>query len=71
MNKIYIPLILSGVLLLSFSCKNPENQSSSLQMIDTLSEVNWKNAKWIGYESWPDSLKITPGVHGFGNQLGN
>ena len=56
---------------MSFSCKNPDNQSYSLQTIDTLSEVNWKNAKWIGYESWPDSLKIIPGVHGSGNQLGH
>jgi alpha-L-rhamnosidase len=24
---------------------------------------NWKNAKWIGFEDLPDSMRIAPGVH--------
>ncbi len=31
----------------------------------------WVDAKWIGYESLADSMKIIPAVHGDGNELGN
>ncbi len=31
----------------------------------------WHNAHWIGYEILPDSMKVVPGVHGFGNGLDN
>jgi hypothetical protein len=31
----------------------------------------WAGAKWIGFEQLPDSLKLVPGVHGSGNNLGN
>jgi len=24
---------------------------------------NWKNARWIGYEDMPDSMRVVPGVH--------
>lgn len=28
---------------------------------------DWKNAKWIGYDELPDSLRLVPGVHGLDN----
>lgn len=30
----------------------------------------WNNAKWIVYEQLPDAMKIFPGVHGQGDELG-
>ena len=36
-----------------------------------LSETNWDKAIWIGYENFPDSMKVVPGVHGNGDKLGN
>ena len=33
-------------------------------------EKDWNGAKWIGFESIPDSLKLIPGVHGNGDNLG-
>jgi hypothetical protein len=36
-----------------------------------LRENEWDNARWIGYKVLPDSLKVFPGVHGNGDQLGN
>jgi len=67
----FIPLIISGILLLSSSCKNDPDLSTTQVSIEPLSEQQWSNAKWIGLESWPDSLKIIPGVHGSGDQLGD
>ncbi len=34
-------------------------------------DQGWAAAKWIGLEELPDSLKLVPGVHGSGNNLGN
>ncbi|MGV8091695.1 MAG: glycoside hydrolase family 78 protein [Mangrovibacterium sp.] len=31
---------------------------------------NWDGARWIGFEELPDSMRIVPGIHGFGNNLG-
>ena len=31
----------------------------------------WANARWIAYEQLEDSMKVVPGVHGSGNELGN
>ncbi|MBN2773997.1 MAG: family 78 glycoside hydrolase catalytic domain [Prolixibacteraceae bacterium] len=42
-----------------FSCKREAGPSDI-----------WEEAKWITYEELPDSLKIIPAVHGFGNHLG-
>jgi alpha-L-rhamnosidase len=28
------------------------------------SAVDWKNARWIGYEDLPDSMRVVPGIHG-------
>ncbi len=32
---------------------------------------DWSKAQWIGYEELADSMKVVPGVHGNGNNLGN
>jgi alpha-L-rhamnosidase len=32
---------------------------------------DWSGARWIGFESIPDSLLLVPGVHGNGNNLGS
>jgi alpha-L-rhamnosidase len=26
--------------------------------------ADWKNARWIGYEDLPDSMRVVPGIHG-------
>lgn len=36
-----------------------------------LSTADWKGASWICYENLDDSLKLVPGVHGSGDNLGN
>lgn len=36
-----------------------------------LNPNEWKISKWIAYEVLPDSMKVVPGVHGNGNNLGN
>ncbi|MEI6275995.1 MAG: family 78 glycoside hydrolase catalytic domain [Prolixibacteraceae bacterium] len=36
-----------------------------------LTSNDWENASWIGFENLPDSMKIFPGIHGFGDKLGN
>lgn len=33
-------------------------------------EEEWQGAQWIGYETLPDSLRVLPGVHGPGDDLG-
>lgn len=35
-----------------------------------LTEKDWDNAKWIGYEEMPEEMRIVPGVHGSGGKLG-
>lgn len=36
-----------------------------------MTENEWKNSKWIGYEILPDSMKVIPAVHLGGENLGN
>ena len=43
---------------------------SSWQM-GLLSPKDWDKAKWISYDILPDSMKVIPGVHGDGSELGN
>jgi hypothetical protein len=31
----------------------------------------WANARWIAYEQLDDSMRVVPGVHGSGNELGD
>ena len=35
-----------------------------------LASYDWDNAKWISYSNLPDSMKVVPGVHLSGDQLG-
>ncbi|MBX6381048.1 MAG: family 78 glycoside hydrolase catalytic domain [Thermoflavifilum aggregans] len=36
-----------------------------------LDDNEWNDAQWIAYEKLPDSMKVFPGVHGSGDNLGN
>lgn len=47
--------------------------SSAIDSFTTgiMRQQEWRQAQWIGYEALPDSLKVLPGVHGGGGQLGN
>ena len=36
-----------------------------------LQKNEWEDTKWIAYKKLPDSMKVFPGLHGNGNQLGN
>ena len=47
--------------ILFMSCKNEGSTTKS---------DNWSNAQWISLEQLPDSMQVVPGVHGFGNHLG-
>lgn len=31
---------------------------------------DWRDARWIGFEEMDSTLRLVPGIHGFGNQLG-
>jgi alpha-L-rhamnosidase len=33
-------------------------------------DPEWAEARWIGYDVLPDSMKVVPGIHGSGNSLG-
>jgi alpha-L-rhamnosidase len=44
-----------------------ESKIASWQM-GLLNEKDWANAKWVAYESLPDSLKIVPAEHGNGKR---
>jgi len=44
-----------------------ESKIASWQM-GLLKEKDWANAKWIAYESLPDSLRIVPAEHGNGKR---
>jgi hypothetical protein len=35
-----------------------------------LTSDDWCNARWIGYEDLPDSMRVFPGIHFGGNELG-
>ncbi|TNF41122.1 MAG: alpha-L-rhamnosidase [Bacteroidetes bacterium] len=58
-----ITSIIFLAILLMFGCK------TSIQVNDKTNP--WANAKWIAYEQLEDSMKVVPGVHGSGNELGN
>ncbi len=45
--------------------------SKTAWFVTGMPDTVWAGAKWIGYEQLPDSLKLVPGVHGDGNNLGN
>ncbi len=49
----------------------PSRWSAPSMFITGLFEQkDWEGAKWIAYEDIPDSLKLVPGVHHNGNNLG-
>ena len=45
------------------------SKGASWQM-GLLAESDWDKAAWISYENLPDSMKVLPGVHGDGKELG-
>lgn len=49
----------------------PVESASSYFVTGLLQESEWNNAKWIAYEALPDSMRVFPGVHGSGDNLGN
>lgn len=56
------------------SWDNPGNTSplGEVQQFTTglFSESDWAGAKWIGYEEMADNMRVRPGIHGNGNNLG-
>lgn len=53
--------------------KHGESAWSEVASFSTgiLHEGEWDKAKWIAYERLPDSMKVFPGVHGNGDNLGD
>ena len=53
--------------------ENQESEWSETAVFRTglFHESDWKNAQWIGYEDMPAGKKMTPGVHGNGDNLGD
>ncbi|MBW8326134.1 MAG: glycoside hydrolase family 78 protein [Prolixibacteraceae bacterium] len=53
--------------------ENQESEWSETAVFRTglFQESDWKNAQWIGYEDMPTGKKMTPGVHGNGDKLGD
>jgi alpha-L-rhamnosidase len=45
------------------------SKTASWQM-GLLSSDDWKNARWIGYEDMPDSMRVVPGSAEVGEELG-
>ena len=45
-------------------------QSPGTFVTGLFKESEWAHARWIGYEKLPEALKVFPGVHGNGDQLG-
>ena len=52
---------------------NQESEWSETASFHTglLSEPDWQNAKWIGYNELPAEKRMVPGIHGSGDKLGN
>lgn len=53
---------------------NKPSEWSNVQQFTTalFAEKDWANAKWIGYEELPDSMRVAPGVHApLVDELGN
>ncbi|MGE5420753.1 MAG: family 78 glycoside hydrolase catalytic domain, partial [Chloroflexota bacterium] len=49
----------------------PSNWSETSTFLTGLfTEADWGSSAWIGYEDMPDSLRLVPGIHGSGNNLG-
>jgi len=52
---------------------DPLPTSSAINNFTTglFQQNDWSKAQWIGYEELADLMKVVPGVHGNGNNLGN
>jgi len=50
---------------------NPSEWSTpAIFFTGLFNEQDWEGAEWIAFEEIPDSLKLVPGVHGKGDNLG-
>jgi len=49
--------------------ESPWSEPATWQM-GLLSAKDWDKAQWISYENLPESMKVVPGVHGDGKELG-
>jgi alpha-L-rhamnosidase len=45
--------------------------SETAWFVTGIRDAGWAGARWIGFEELPDSLRLVPGVHGSGENLGN
>ncbi|MEX2371383.1 MAG: family 78 glycoside hydrolase catalytic domain [Bacteroidales bacterium] len=48
--------------ILPVNCNSQSNKGTAKEL--------WQGADWIAYEQLADSMKVVPGVHGWGNRLG-
>lgn len=44
--------------------------STNRWQMGLMEDDDWEGAEWIAYEIMPDSMRVVPGVHGNGNELG-
>lgn len=59
------------VLILDQAGKATAWSETATWQMGLLSVNDWDKATWIGYENLLDSMKLVPGVHGNGDNLGN
>ena len=50
--------------------ESPWSEPATWQM-GLLTAKDWDKAQWISYENLPESMRVVPGVHGDGKELGN
>ena len=50
--------------------ESPWSEPATWQM-GLLSSLDWGKAAWISYDNLPESMRVVPGVHGDGRELGN
>jgi len=50
--------------------ESPWSEPATWQM-GLLSAKDWDNAQWISYENLPEPMRVVPGVHGDGKELGS
>jgi hypothetical protein len=53
------------------SCDESDWSETASWQMGLLNRSDWDGATWIGLETLPDSLKVVPGVHMNGDNLGN
>lgn len=52
------------------SGQSTEWSESAWFRMGLLSSQDWGGAKWIAFENLADSMRVVPGIHGSGNELG-